>query len=385
MRRIYPYFTLTLLVLFSTILLWLPFLLKTPQWFGLKIASSSFDYLYRNYDGPLYVIAAKSFYDPNLIQTPTRGNFSELPTRYFAAHLPFYPVLIRAGREAMQTVGLNADSLGYLKSMLSVSVIATVAAASLFYFILKKFKLTTQPMFLTVVFLFLPRFLVVRGVGAPESLFMALTLGSLYLFEKEKYAWAGLLGGLAVATKSPGILLFGAYSLVIIEKMLKSKKVDYRWFGIVLIPAGLLAVFVLYWLRMGDFFAYFNSGDNIHLVFPFSVFNFQKTWIGTAWLEEIIFYFFLYGLTAIALWKSKYRSFFYFTVVFLVATLFIQHRDIARYSLPLWPMAVIAFEKFFTSGRFKIIFAVMILGIYMYAWNFIIFNLMPIADWAPFL
>lgn len=355
----------------STLLVWLPFLIKSPSFAGLKIDKSGFDYLYRNYDGPLYVTAAKDFY----VNTP----------KYFAAHLPFYPILIRGGRELMNVTGLNGDSLGYLKSMISVNVLATVALAGLFYFILKKFKLTANPWLLTAVLLFLPRFLVVRSVGAPESLFMLLTLASLYAFEREKYLLAGLFGGLAVMTKSPGILLFGAYSLVIAEKLITTKKIDYKWSGILLIPLGLLGVFLIYWRQMGDFFAYFNSGDNIHLVFPFSVFDFQKTWIGTAWLEDVFFYFVLYGLTVVTLWKSKHRSFFYFSLVFFLATLFIQHRDIARYSLPLWPMAVIAFEKFFTSRKFLGVFALVMFGIYMYTWNFIIYNIMPIADWSPFL
>lgn len=338
---------------------------------GLKIQKSGFDYIYRNYDGPLYVTAAKSFYADT--------------SKYYAAHLPFYPALIKGGREVLDFVGLNKDSLGYLKSMVGVNILATAALACLFYFVVKKFKITQNPVMLTVILLFLPRFLVVRTVGAPESLFMLLTLASLYFFEREKYLWAGLFGGLAVMTKSPGILLFGAYSLVIAEKLYKEKKVDYHWSWILLIPVGLLAVFLIYWFRMGDFFAYFNSGDNIHLVFPYSVFDFQKTWIGTAWLEDTLFYFVLYGLTVLALWRSKHRSFFYFSVVFFLATLFIQHRDISRYSLPLWPMALIAHEKFFTSRKFLIVFGVVLFGIFMYTWNFIIYNIMPIADWAPFL
>lgn len=349
----------------------MPFLLKSSSFFGLKIQKSGFDYVYRNYDGPLYVTAAKNFYSGT--------------SKYYAAHLPLYPALIKGGRELLDMAGLNDDKLGYLKSMVSVNVLATAVLACLFYFILRKFKLTANPFILTGVLLFLPRFLVVRSVGAPESLFMALTLASLYFFEKDKYILAGLFGGLAVMTKSPGILLFGAYSLAIAEKLYRIKKIDYNWSGILLIPLGLLAVFLIYWFRMGDFLAYFHSGDNIHLVFPFSVFDFQKPWIGTAWLEDVFFYFVLYGLTAISLWKSKHRSFFYFSLVFFLATLFIQHRDIARYSLPLWPMALIAHEKFFTSKKVLIIFAIVLFGIYMYAWNFLIYNIMPIADWAPFL
>ena len=118
-------------------------------------------------------------------------------------------------------------------------------------------------------------------------------------------------------TKTPGILLFAGYGLVFVERFIKTKKISWQWLGIILIPLGLLGVFGLYAVQYKDFFAYFHSGDNIHLVFPYSVFNFQKSWVGTAWLEEIIFYYFMYGLALINLKDSKYRSFFYFGLVFL--------------------------------------------------------------------
>ena len=390
MRRIYPYFTLTLIVFLSTLLLWLPFLTKSFNWLGLKIENSSFEYVYKHYDGPLYVIPAKTLYDPAKLKTPEGENILAQPASYFAAHLPLYPLTIRLFKELMSH-SLQVSQLAYLKSMLLVNIFATVGLAWLFYFILKKIKITKEPLLLTIIFLFLPRLFIVRSVGAPESLFLLLILGSLYFFEKGKYLLAGLLGGLATMTKSPGILLFGAYCLVFAEKLLVKKKNIERsmpkidWLGIALIPAGLLVVFIIYWKQMGDFFAYFNSGDNIHLIFPFSVFNFKMPWVGTAWLEDVIFYFLLYGLTVISLFKSKQRSFFYFSLVFFIATLFIQHRDIGRYSLPLWPMALIAHEKFFTSKKFIAICIVLFPAIFFYAWNFLSYNIMPIADWTPYL
>lgn len=328
----------------------------------------------------MYVIAAKTFYDPSKLKTPDGGSILSLPIEYFAAHLPLYPALINVFK-----ILLGGMALAYLKSMVLVNLLSTALLACFFYYVLKKFRITSHPMILSIVFLFLPRFLVVRSVGAPESLFMFLILASLYFFEKENYLVAGLLGGLSVATKTPGIILFGAYCLAFVEKLLKIKKIDRKWMWVLLIPMGLLTVFLIYWRQYGDFFAYFHSGDNIHLVFPFSVFNFQKVWIGTAWLEDVIFYFLLYGLTVLSLKDSKHRSFFYFSLLFFIATTFIQHRDIARYSLPLWPMALIAFEKFFTSKKYLPIFAIILVAIYLYAWNFLSFNTMPIGDWKPFL
>ena len=295
--------------------------------------------------------------------------------KYFAAHLPGYPFFIR----------IFAPFFGYLKSMVGVNILFTIFLSLFFYYFLIKLKLTKNPLLLVAVFLFLPRFLIVRSIGAPESLFILLTLLSLFLFEKENYFLSGLFGALACMTKTPGLLLFVAYFLVIVEKLLHKQKFNWRWVAILLIPAGLLSVFLIYWKQFGDFLAYFHSGDNIHLVFPYSVFNFQKVWVNTPWLEEIIFYFFMYSLTVISLKGIKQRSFFYYGLVFFVASTFVQHRDISRYTLSLWPLACIAFEKFFTSKKFIIACIIILPAIYLYSWNFLLSNLMPIADWAPFL
>lgn len=334
--------------------------------------------IYQHYDGPWYVVVAKTFYNPSKIEGLKLETAIE--NKYFSAHLPFYPLLIRLAKET----GVFKD-LGYLKSMVSINLLSTISLVLFFYYLLSKFKLTKNPLFLITVFLFLPRLLIIRSIGAPESLFILLVLLSLYFFEKGGFWLAGLFGGLATMTKTPGILLFGVYGLVFIERFIKDRQINWKWLGVLLIPIGLLGVFVIYGIQYGDFFAYFNSGDNIHLVYPFSVFDFTKPWVGTAWLEDVFFYFFIYGLTVINLKNIKYRSLFYFSLIFLLATIFVQHRDISRYSLPLWPLAVIAHEKFFTSKKFLIVFLFLLPAIYLYAWNFLGYNIMPIADWRPFL
>lgn len=300
----------------------------------------------------------------------------ELPLgpNYFAAHFPLYPLLMR----------IFAPILGYLKSMIFVNLLSTFLLASFFYFMVSSMKLTQKPLLLTTVFLFLPRFLIIRSIGAPESLFILLILLSLFFFERKKYFVAGFAGFLAVWTKSPGILLFVAYALVLLEEFLRTRKVNPQWFGILLIPAGLLGVFTFYAIQYGDFFAYFKSGDNIHVLFPFAVFNANARWVGSGWLEDILFYFFLYLSSILVLKDSKYRSFFYFALVYFIAIILVQHRDIARYALPLWPLAAISYERILTSKKFLIAVIILLPAIYFYAWNFMTQNVMPVSDWSAF-
>lgn len=377
------------IVLISTFVFWSPFLLRATSWFGLTIPSSNFLYIYRHYDGPLYAVVAKTLYKPELIERFILD--IKFANEYFAAHLPLYPLLIR----------LFAPIFNYSKSTIFVNITVTLALAVFFYNLVRQFKLTKSPLALTFVFLMLPRFLIVRSVGAPESLFIMLVLLSLFFFEKKHYLLAGLFGGLSAMTKTPGVLLFPAYLLVFADKLFferreaesrsnnlissrQARTINWNKLFILLIPLGLISVFYFYQIQYNDFFAYFKSGDNIHLVSPFAAFNSSARWVGTAWLEDILFYFFLYLMAVITLKDFKYRSFFYFSLVFFTATIFIQHRDISRYSLPLWPMAVIAFERFFTSKKFLIGLILLLPAIYLYSWNFSLTNMLPVSDWTSF-
>lgn len=358
-------------VVLSTLVLYSPFLAKVFK--DSNNNQIGFERIYQNYDGLYYVVSAMTFYNPKAIES-LKLEF-DLPNEYYAAHLPLYPFFIF----------LFSLMFGYLKSMILVNTLFTIALSFAFYYLLSFFKLSKKPLILVIVFLFLPRFLVIRSVGAPETLFLTLIILSIIFFEKKNYFLAAFLGALSVATKTPGILLFGAYGLVFLEKIIREKTFKFSFLWIGLIPVGLLAVFSFYQTQYNDFFAYFHTGGVVPMPYPFSVFSSAAKWVGTIWLEDVVLYFFIYGLAVINLKDTKYRSLFYFPLTFLLFTIFVQHRDLSRYLLPIWPFAAISFEKLFTSKKFLIIFIILLPAIYFYAWNFIISNIIPISDWSPFI
>src|SRR6185369_13326461 len=140
------------------------------------------------------------------------------------------------------------------------------------------------------------------------------------------------------------------------------------------------------WLTTGDFFAYFHSGDNIHLMFPpFQIFNYSAPWVGTFWLEEVIFIYFLGAVGVYKLFQKREYELGTFSAVFYTVTLFIAHRDLMRYFLPLVPFLIIAFADNLVKKEFKFAFAIIIIPIYLYSLAFISQNVMPISNWAPFL
>jgi hypothetical protein len=237
---------------------------------------------------------------------------------------------------------------------------------------------------LTFVFSIFPaRWLIVRSVGSADPLFIASIIGSLYFFKEKKYFWAGVWGAIAQLTKSAGILLFISYLVYFVwQKRFEFKK----FLPMLLIPISLFMVFLLYSFLTGDFFAYFKSGDNIHLFFPpFQVFNFSASWVGTFWLEEIIFVYLIGALGVLRLFKQKKYEFAIFSAVFFLSTLFVSHRDLIRYSLPIVPFILLAFSDVLIKKEFKIALGIIIIPIYLFSLAFISQNVMPISNWAPFL
>ena len=170
-----------------------------------------------------------------------------------------------------------------------------------------------------------------------------------------------------------------------IKTFINSLDLKKTW-GLLLIPLGLVVVFSLYWIVLGDFFAYFRSGDNIHLFFPpFQIFNYAAAWVGTFWLEEIIFIYLLGAIGVYKLKNLKHKSLYYYSLIFFVSILFVAHRDIMRYALPITPLVLIAFKDTILSKEFKIAFGIIVIPIFLYSLAFISQNAMQISNWAPFL
>lgn len=374
-----------------TLAVWLPHLLRL-NFYGLNFAEG-FNTIYRNFDGMEYVIIAKTFYNERAIAALPQ----ELPHTYYAAHFPLYSLLIL----------VSEPVLGQLKSMLFVSVLSTIAAAIAFYFLVRDFKLTREPLWLSLVFLVLPaRWLIAHSVGSSEPTFIFFTITAIYFFlkyeekrgsyflklgQKRDYVFilfTGIFGLLAQFTRPPGILLFGSFVIYILWKNY-NKNLNYFiknifksipvYFPLILIPIGLLSIFFLYQIVYNDFFAYFHSGDNIHLSFPpFQIFNSNQYWVGSIWLEDIIYIYILGLLAGLLLLKNQIlKPMGVYVLTLIIASLFIAHRDISRYVLPVFPFALIAFEKVLISKEFKIVLTVAGLGIYLYAQNFLLANTAP--------
>lgn len=381
--------TLFIITLTISFLIWIPYLIKPSSdllhGLGYNLDfSRGFNTIYQNFDGLEYVVIAKTFYNPQMIaQIP-----QNLPAAYFPAHFPGFPILIN----------IFAPFAGYLKSMLFVSFLFTFLASFAFYKLVKDFKLSSQPLFLSFVFLVLPaRWVIVHSVGSPEPLFIFLTILALYFFlkfedsKKPLFIWlTALASSSALLTRPPGILIFAAFVLYVIYKNFKSRSFGQliknitEYYPLLLIPVSLFGLFLFFQNTLGDFWAYFHTGDNIHLTFPpFQVFNKHQFWVGDIWLEDMIYIFILGYISAFKLLKSL-PILGFFVLVFTVASSFIVHRDISRYILPIAPFVLIALDKEVTSKEFKIALIFILLAVYLYSQNFILENVAPVSHLGLF-
>lgn len=370
------FFLLIKIFLISTIpvfFVWLPFVLGFDQFLFLKIKEGGFQNILRNWDGPSYVVVAKSFYDLLLIEKIKFVN--NLPSTYFFTHFPLYPLSIKF-------LSYLINNLFY--SGLIINLIFGFLLNIVFYYFIK--DKTKSPLFLTLAFtIFPPRFWVTRSIIAPECLMVLLILSSMILFEKKKFFVASVVGSLGILTKIQSLFLFPAYFFSFLEDVIKKKKsFNFSLVFIVLIPLSLLVIFIFYYLKTGRFFIFLEAEktNQLYLYYPFSQFNYQGAWAGTGWLEDVVFYFLAMFFLTVSLAKSKNRSWFYFSLFYTLFLVFIPQRDITRFSYPLLPLFYFQFVKFFESRIFKVAFLFTLPALYFYVINFILVNQAPIANWG---
>ena len=386
---LHPFWTLALVSFLSTAILYFPFVFHLKSFFGLNYTEKfNFSTVLLNFDSLNYIIVAKTWYDPQKIKSLFPNT---LPPAYFPAHFPAYPALI--------WLTAQIPKIDFPHAAILVTQLTGLAAIFVFYkLLLLLTKSQKASLSLTSLFIFFPaRWLVVKNVPSPEPLFLFFIISAIYFFKKENYGISALMAIFSQTVKSPGVLLAGALGLTAIIEVLKSssllkdkKKIKEglkKFWPLLLTPLGIIGVFFLYKITTGDFWAYFKTGDNIHLFWPpFQAFDFNEKWVKTIWLEDVYFYYLLGGVLLTFLWQ-KYKTdiLFIFPAVFYFSLIFVAHRDIARYIIPALPFLLLGGENFFQKKQFLIPFIFLLPALFLYAISFISFNVMPLADWTPYL
>lgn len=375
------------IALVSLVIFWMPFLFRFNTFWGINFAKQGMNVIVQNFDGLNYLVIAKSLYDPRAIEAINTQFLTGNDPGYFAAHFPLYPLIIK-----VLAIFMSPTTALILSIVLS-NILLTVG---LYWFFSTLAKNQRLALILAVVALFFPaRMLSVRAVASTEPLFIFFILGSLTLALKNRHGYAAIMGSLAVLTRSPGILLFAGYMLSALASYRTDipRMIRERWiYG--LMPVTLLGLFGFYALQYGDFWAYFNSGDNLHLFFPpFQIFSNMQSWISEIWREDIIYQYLFYGLGLALLSKSKIGTRDWgelaalaFTVIYGSVLLLVSHRDLARYALPIAPLILAGYRQ--VAEKIKIIewkwASILLIPIFLLGWQFVLGNMQPINDWSVF-
>jgi hypothetical protein len=325
----------------ATLLVYMPFLTDP-----LTIA--------RYLDGPLYIYVAKTLY-----LMPAQTPF-DMPGYYFACHLALFPLLIRL-----------FSFMGYEQAMFFVVIAASTFSVLIFYALVRDFRYSVDPFWLSIVFIFFPsRWLLYHSIGAAEPLFIMLVLASLYCFKKDWALAACALAGLATVTKIFGALLFVSYVALFIYKK------QYRRLPLTLIIPALLGLnFLVYQFAYGDFLAYFRWNGSFMNPVPFMDF-FEPALKGSTNMAELFMAIYIIYIVG-ALRLRKHPELFAVALPFALFMAFVWHPDVSRYMLPIAPLALlIAFDDIISRREFKWAFPLVVIFGFAYCWGIIPTNLM---------
>jgi Gpi18-like mannosyltransferase len=208
-----------------TVVAWLPFeqVREAPLTFQDALAN------WHRWDTTWYVMIAESGY--------------HLDGRS-AAFFPLYPLLVAAVNPVLPGGGFEAALVVSLLSCYAALVVVHRFTAELLGAELARRTTFYLIAFPTGFFL---------AAAYNESLFVALTVGSLYAMRRQRWWLAGALAGLASGTRLAGALL----AVVFAYEYLRQRGFSYRLvrvdlLGVALAPLGLLAYAAYCWHSFGD-------------------------------------------------------------------------------------------------------------------------------------
>lgn len=378
--RTHPVAALLLLNLAVTFFVYMPFYEDRDGRIYLSFHGMSMDNIYRYYDGPLYIAVAKSLYR---LGHPALSAFPDLDPIYYAAHFPGYPLTIR----------LFSYPLGYPAGMIAATIAATSLAIWVLSLLLKDLGLSHRILWLGFVFLFIPpRWLIYHSVGASEPLFILLFLAFILLYRREHYWEAGIVGGLAILTRSPAALILVAYLILVGWRYMSTHPRPSPWSAfrkwiLPMLPFALapLLLFAFYQHQFGDFFAYFHSGDNIHVTgAPFT--SIWPSILDNNWSEATLWLYLLNAVGILLLWSRGRRDLAVFAAVYYLPLIFVAHHDLARYMMPIFPLTLlIGFESLISARQFKLALLLLIPAIYIYTWSGVQANLAPADEFQQLI
>jgi hypothetical protein len=161
-----------------------------------------------------------------------------------AAFFPLYPMLVRGADQVLPR--------GAFEAALVVSVLACYAALVMVHRLATRIIGTDAARRAVFYLLAFPTGFYLAA-GYNESLFVALSVGSLYFMHRRQWWVAGVLGGFASATRLAGILLMLAFGYEYLrQRGFSPRRIRPDALAAALVPVGLLLYAAYCWRSFGD-------------------------------------------------------------------------------------------------------------------------------------
>jgi len=167
---------ITAVFLFASLILYGWFYFFTP---------GKMDVVLRNWDGPGYVVVAKSFYSVDIIEKVNK--LESVSTLDFAFQFPLYPLFIRL-----------FSFLGYNYSMIFVSQLFSLMFIILAYFFIKMVNPKANTLIIGLLLIFYtPRWFIISHTGSAEPLLLCCVTLFLMFFLKKRFVLSALFAAAA--------------------------------------------------------------------------------------------------------------------------------------------------------------------------------------------
>lgn len=358
---------LALVSIGAGILYYLPFILRLPSFGGIPFQGGSMDRVYGMWDGPLWITASATLWDPNP-HNPLYGWIGQAPSTY-AERFPLFPLLVHA----------LSPVLGYWKGGLFVNILTSTGVTLLLYVFVRRFgqrALNSEPIWSTAFWVALvsifwpPRGFLYRYVLMSEPLFILGILGAAYFYKARRYTLCGLLGMVAVAARPNGFLVVAVFGLLAVVRIAAAPRAQhivtaFRMVGLALMPLTLVAIFAWHQRLFGDPLASIHSSAFVQ---PQATLYPSLAFFGIG--EEGVPYLFVLVLAGIIeLVRRRHADLALLCTAFYIPSILVSV-DVARYLLPVMPFAFgLAGERILASKAVRIALLLSVPLIYTYAWE----------------
>ena len=328
--------------------------------------SNRLDLLVRHFDAPNYLVVAKTFYAP-MATNPLPGY--ALSPKYFTAHTPLFPAVIRA----------CALVLGYPRGLALATLLLALASAAMFAAWAREAAPEVPTAIAVLVFLLLPaRMFLYRSLGATEALMSLCVLGAAFAWRRGRTDWAFFAAGLATVTRTNGVLVVAVLGLL----LLAERRAKTAVLGGLLAAVPLVALFSFHAFLYGDFFSLLHvHADSAQgpgrLALPFAFIGEMAAKNDWETAEMLLALHLFYILCAARLWLRRDRFEASLVIAHVVLFSLLRERDLARYYLTVAPFAVVlAFRDVWARPRLAAaVLAVLGPLSAFYAWKTIPMNL----------